>query len=78
MLRIDTDPVAVRGGAVAEHDASDAIARWRCEVSRIAALVVDDRRHVSLPKCNGSVKATILTNESAHVTRRRTARPGAA
>src|SRR3954464_8671644 len=35
MLCIDTDAIAVSGGAVAEHDAADAVARRCGEVTRI-------------------------------------------
>jgi hypothetical protein len=75
MLRIDADAVAVRGGAVPEHDASDAVARWRSEMSRIAALVVDDRRHDLSPHMQRFRKGDHLTKRHARVTCLQTARP---
>ena len=60
MLRIDTDAIAIGGGAMAEHDAADAVAGRRGEVMWVAAFVVDDCRHDALPECNSSVKAIIV------------------
>jgi len=49
MLRVDTDAVAIRRGAVTKDDAADAVARWGCEVTCLTTLEVDDRRHLLLP-----------------------------
>jgi hypothetical protein len=61
MLRIRAETVAVRGGAMPEHDASDAVARRCRQMPWVAAFVIDECRHErASPDCNDRVTITIL------------------
>ena len=61
MLRIRAETVAVRGGAMPEHDASDAVARRCRQMPWVAAFVIDECRHErASPDCNDRVTITML------------------
>jgi uracil-DNA glycosylase family protein len=74
MRAIDADAVAIRRGAMAEHDAAKSHARRSGEMPRFAAVVVDDRPHKRLPELQRLCDGANPTDEHLLCTRKMNAR----
>src|SRR5439155_19529706 len=60
MRAVDADAIAVRGGPVSEDDAAESHAQRCRKMTRLAAVVVDERPQKRLPECNACVTAPIV------------------